>query len=65
MKETIIIITDVDHEIGLGHVYRSLNLDKELKKNNFKIVFLTKSKILKKSASIMKHFFYVFSQSIF
>ena len=48
MKETIIIKTDGNNEIGLGHIYRSLNLAKELKKNNLKIVFLTKSPIVKK-----------------
>lgn len=48
MKEIIIIRTDGDNEIGLGHVYRSLNLAKELKENNFKIIFLTKSEMLKK-----------------
>lgn len=48
MKETIIIKIDGDNEIGLGHIYRSLNLAKELKKNNVKIVFLTKSPIVKK-----------------
>ncbi len=47
MKETIIIKTDGDNYIGLGHVYRMLNLAKELKKDN-KIVFLTKSIVLKK-----------------
>ena len=44
----IIIKTDGDNNKGLGHVYRSLNLAKELKKNNIKVIFLTKSIILKK-----------------
>jgi spore coat polysaccharide biosynthesis predicted glycosyltransferase SpsG len=44
----IIIKTDGNNTIGLGHVYRSLNLAKELKKNNIKVIFLTKSIILKK-----------------
>ena len=48
MKETIIIKTDGGNKMGLGHVYRSLNLAKELKRKNYKIVFLTKSLILKK-----------------
>lgn len=46
MKEVIIIKTDGDNDIGLGHVYRTLNLAKELKNN--KIVFLTKSTVLKR-----------------
>ncbi len=46
--EKIIIKTDGDNNIGLGHVYRTLNLAKELKNNNIKVVFLTKSTILKK-----------------
>ena len=45
MKETIIIKTDGSNEIGLGHIYRSVNLAKELKKENYKIIFLTKSNI--------------------
>lgn len=48
MKKTIIIKTDGNHKIGLGHIYRSINLAEELKKNNFRIIFLTKSIILKK-----------------
>jgi spore coat polysaccharide biosynthesis predicted glycosyltransferase SpsG len=48
MKETIIIKTDGSNEIGLGHIYRSVNLAKELKKRNYKIIFLTKSSILTK-----------------
>ena len=44
----IIIKTDGNNSIGLGHVYRSLNLAKELKNNNIKVIFLTKSIILKK-----------------
>lgn len=46
MKEIIIIKTDGDNDIGLGHVYRTLNLAKELKNN--RIIFLTKSTVLKK-----------------
>lgn len=48
MKKTIIIKTDGSNKIGLGHIYRSINLAKELKKNNFRIVFLTNSIIVKK-----------------
>ena len=48
MKQSIVIKTDGNNAIGLGHIYRSLNLAKELKKSNFKIIFLTKSKILQK-----------------
>jgi len=35
----IIIKTDGNNTIGLGHVYRSLNLAKELKKKNIKVIF--------------------------
>jgi len=34
--------------MGLGHIYRSINLANQLKKNNFKIIFLTNSIIVKK-----------------
>jgi UDP-2,4-diacetamido-2,4,6-trideoxy-beta-L-altropyranose hydrolase len=48
MKNIIVIKTDGGNEIGLGHVYRSINLAKQLKNNNYKIIFLTKSSILRK-----------------
>jgi UDP-2,4-diacetamido-2,4,6-trideoxy-beta-L-altropyranose hydrolase len=43
----IVIKTDGNNSMGLGHVYRSLNLAKELKKRNIKVIFLTESVILK------------------
>ena len=43
MKQNIIIRTDGDNKIGLGHIYRSLYLAKELKKNKFNVIFLSKS----------------------
>lgn len=43
----IIIKTDGDNSIGLGHIYRTLNLAKELTKK-YKVIFLTNSTILKK-----------------
>ena len=56
--EEIIIRTDGDHELGLGHVYRSVNFAKQLQKNNLKTIFLTKSigleKIIPKNFAIRK-----------
>lgn len=46
MKETMVIRTDGDHRLGLGHIYRSVNIAKELRKNGFKIIFLSKSPCL-------------------
>jgi len=48
MKQNIIIRTDGDNKIGLGHIYRSLYLAKELKKNKFNVIFLSKNIFLKK-----------------
>ena len=43
-KNKLAVITDGDSKIGLGHVYRSLTLAKELKKyNDIEIYFLTRS----------------------
>ena len=38
MKKTIIIKTDGNHKIGLGHIYRSINLAEELKKQEQEII---------------------------
>lgn len=43
----VLIRTDGSNEIGMGHIYRSIALAKELKKNGCKIHFLT-SKTFKK-----------------
>ena len=48
MKKVVVIKTDGNNKIGLGHIYRSLSLAKELKKNNIKVIFLTESIILQK-----------------
>jgi spore coat polysaccharide biosynthesis predicted glycosyltransferase SpsG len=37
----VVILADGNHTIGMGHVYRSLNLAKKLRKNGCKITFLT------------------------
>ena len=43
-KNKLAFITDGDSKIGLGHLYRSLTLAKELKKyNDIEIYFLTRS----------------------
>lgn len=43
-KLTIGIIANASHEIGLGHLYRSLAIAQELKKNNVCIYFLCQAK---------------------
>ena len=47
-KKTILIDVDGDNKIGLGHIYRSINLCQELKYNNFQVVFLTKHSVARK-----------------
>lgn len=47
----IIILVDGNNKIGMGHVYRSLNLVKNLRKLGHKIIFLTKEPITKKIIS--------------
>jgi spore coat polysaccharide biosynthesis predicted glycosyltransferase SpsG len=39
----VVILVDGNNKIGMGHVYRSLNLAKKLRKNGYKIVFLTQT----------------------
>lgn len=46
-----LFIVDGNHKIGLGHVYRSINLSNEILKNNHEILILTKDKIAKKIIS--------------
>ena len=41
MKQKIIFIVDGNNAIGLGQVYRSLNLAKEIKKFNKNILFIS------------------------
>jgi UDP-2,4-diacetamido-2,4,6-trideoxy-beta-L-altropyranose hydrolase len=48
--KTVIINVDGDNQIGLGHVYRAINLAKALKKIKIKVFFITKSNIVKKLA---------------
>ena len=50
-KLKIVFITDGNHKIGMGHVYRSLNLAKTLQKRNHNIVFMTKENFSKKIIS--------------
>ena len=38
----ILFVVDGNNKIGMGHVYRSINLAKEFKKNRHDVVFLTK-----------------------
>lgn len=51
---TVAIRTDGDHELGLGHVYRSTNLAEELRRNGFRVVFMTESPGLR--GIIPRHF---------
>ncbi len=39
----VIILADGNNKIGMGHVYRSFNLAKKLRKNGFNVVFLTQT----------------------
>jgi UDP-2,4-diacetamido-2,4,6-trideoxy-beta-L-altropyranose hydrolase len=51
-KTNVLIITDGNNKIGLGHFYRTFSLSKELKKNRMNISFLTsKNKFLKNNLS--------------
>lgn len=47
----ILILVDGDHQIGMGHVYRSLHLVNELKKYKHNIMFLTNTLQAKKILS--------------
>lgn len=55
MQQKIILIVDGNQKIGLGHVYRSINLAREIKKFNQNIIFFTNDSIVKK---IVKPFFH-------
>ena len=44
----IIILADGNNKIGMGHVYRSLTLGKELQRNGHTITYLTKEPFTKK-----------------
>lgn len=48
IKKRIVFIVDGNSKIGLGHVYRSLNLAKELVKSSQNILFLTNDSLVKK-----------------
>lgn len=47
-KKKIIFVVDGNNKIGLGHVYRTLNLAKELKKSIHDILFLTNDSLVMK-----------------
>jgi len=47
----ILILVDGNHKIGMGHVFRALNIAKFLKKRKHKIIFLTKESSAKKIIS--------------
>lgn len=44
MKKKIAIRTDGGQSVGMGHVMRCLSLAKELRKNNYKVIFISKYK---------------------
>jgi len=54
-KLRIIIRVDGNHRIGMGHVYRSLNLADSLKKSRHKVIFLTVNQEAKKILSKRFH----------
>lgn len=51
----IVILADGNNKIGMGHVYRTLDLSKELKNSGHSIAFLTKESIAKKIISKTDH----------
>jgi len=52
MKQlTILVLVDGNNKIGMGHVYKQINLGKILLKLNHNVVFLTKDLIAKKMLS--------------
>lgn len=51
----LLFVVDGNNKIGLGHVYRTINLSKSLKSFQFKIFFLTKENISKKIISVQTH----------
>ena len=55
MKQKIIFIVDGNNTIGLGQVYRSLNLAKEIKKFNKNILFITNELITKELVKPLFH----------
>jgi len=44
----VVLRVDGDNKIGLGHLYRTINLAKELRKKKFQVIFLTRSNMAKK-----------------
>jgi len=58
----ILILADGNNEIGMGHVYRELNLAKYLVKKKHKILFLTNQVISKKMIS--KKYDCIFSKNL-
>ena len=46
-----LFIVEGNHKIGLGHVYRTINLSNEILKNNHQVLILTKDKVAKKIIS--------------
>ena len=55
MKQKIIFIVDGNNTIGLGQVYRALNLAKEIKKLNKNILFITNDFLAKKLVKPLFH----------
>jgi len=47
----VLILTEGNHKIGMGHVHRSINLAKSLKNRKNKVTFMTKDPISKKMIS--------------
>jgi len=47
----ILILADGNHKIGMGHIYRTINLAKSLKRRKHMVIFLTKDPIAKKIIS--------------
>ena len=47
----IVFVVDGNHKIGMGHVYRSLNLAKKLSNHGHPVIFLTSEEISHKIIS--------------
>jgi len=65
-KPLVLIRTEGNNKIGMGHIYRSISISKQLKKNGFKTNFLiTKNKIIKKKLESFGKCYYTNNNQIY